>query len=111
MPRYIVKLHDHYFEWSTIVDAPVTFGMTLDEFTEYYEAEYGHDGMRDLPERLARVEEYGTSGLCGQTPNDLISGYNRAGPDECYLTLNEVYLAYCLHQPILNGWLVPERDE
>jgi len=28
MPRYIIKLEDYYLEWSTVVDAPVTFGAT-----------------------------------------------------------------------------------
>ena len=63
--RYIIKLStprgDRYLEWSTIVDAPVTYGMPLDEFTAYYRDQYGAEGMRALPERMARVEAKGTS--------------------------------------------------
>ena len=65
MPRYIIKLPtpigDRYLEWSSIVDAPITYGLTLEEFTDYYRSEYGDQGMRDLPDRMARVEATGTS--------------------------------------------------
>lgn len=67
MSRYIIKLtdkrdlKDYYLEWSTIVDAPVTYGMYLEGFKAYYQQEYGRSGMRELPERLKRVEEKGTS--------------------------------------------------
>lgn len=57
MGRYILKIKDHYLEWSTVVDAPVTFGMLLPEFKEYYRDEYGRDGYRELKHRLERVEE------------------------------------------------------
>jgi hypothetical protein len=40
MGRFICKFEDkddvYYLEWSTVVDAPVTFGMSLEEFKEYY---------------------------------------------------------------------------
>lgn len=61
MPRYICKINNKYFEWSTVVDAIVTDLMTLDEFKEYYQQQYGKEGMRDLPDRLERVESKGTS--------------------------------------------------
>jgi hypothetical protein len=65
MPTYIVKLSkdgvDRYFEWSTVVDAPTTYGMALDEFREYYREHYGESGMEQLPGRLARVEKTGCS--------------------------------------------------
>lgn len=48
MPRYIIKIKDKYFEWSTIVDAPVTNGMSLTEFRSYYQSEYGEDAMKNL---------------------------------------------------------------
>lgn len=78
MPRYIVKLNGYYFEYSTIIDAPVTFGMKLEDFKEYYQEKYGLDGMRILDERLDRVEKYGTSSCDKETADEMLSG-NRAG--------------------------------
>lgn len=105
MGRGIVKIKDHYLEWSTIVDAPVTFGMSLAELEEHIRYEYGRSGLRDLPERLARVEQYGTS-FIGTSVEDVLRG-NRAGPDEQALTADEIYQAYCLCEPIRDGWRVP----
>lgn len=79
MPRYIIKLNDYYFEWSSIVDAPVTFGMKLEDFKEYYQEAYGIERMRDLDYRLERIEMFGTSSVTPTTPWDMIKG-NRAGP-------------------------------
>lgn len=83
MSRYIIKLtdkrdlKDYYLEWSTIVDAPVTYGMTLDGFKIYYQGEYGISGMRDLPERLKRVEEKGTSAFSPfDSVEDTLSAYD-----------------------------------
>lgn len=81
MPRYILKLDKWYFEWSTIVDAPVTFALTLDAFKEYYQTEYGLQGMKGLPARLEQVENYGTSAIPSQTADQLIQ-FNRAGDNE-----------------------------
>jgi len=104
MPKFIVKLEGYYFEYSTIVDAPVTFGMSLDEFKEYYQVEYGRQGMNGLPERLERVEAKGSSAIDREDATDTLSG-NRAGPNESELTVEQIYQAYCLRQPILDGWL------
>lgn len=41
MPRFIIKLTDpkdglsYYLIWSTVVDAPVTYGLSLDEIKEW----------------------------------------------------------------------------
>lgn len=67
MPTHLIKIHDYqtdrdfYLEWSTIVDAPITWGMSLEEFTLYYRQKYGTAGMRDFPNRMARTEERGCS--------------------------------------------------
>ena len=103
MGKYIIKLGDYYLEWSTVVDAPVTYGMTLDEFKGYYEWEYGQQGMYTLPGRLERVEEKGTSCYDDSDVDATIIG-NRAGPDETELTKDEIYRAYCLRQPV-RGWI------
>lgn len=106
MGRYIVRLGEYYLEWSTVVDAPITFGMKIDEFKKYYLAEYGHSGMTELPQRLKRADAYGTSSHERVTAASLIE-INRAGPDEDELTQDEIYTVYCLQQPIRNGWIVP----
>lgn len=94
MPRYIVHQDGWFFEWSTIVDAPVTFGMKLDEFKEYYRDQYGAEGFRDLGERLDRALAKGTSSHM-ETGDELMDGYNRAGYRETYLTIPEIIRIYC----------------
>ena len=100
MPRYILKLHDdkfgkdYYMEWSTIVDAPVTYGVSLKEFKEYYQAEYGNEGMKELDNRMKRVEAKGTSSLIDDSGDDLIM-HNRAGEDEVSLTKEELLEVFC----------------
>lgn len=73
MPRYIVKIAGKYLEWSTVVDAHVTYPMTLDEFREYYKERYGTEGMRDLGDRLGRVETRGTSSFLHKSAEDTVS--------------------------------------
>lgn len=102
MPRYIVKFQDkqnnkdYYLEWSTIVDAPVTYGMSLTEFKEYYKIKYGLEGLKDLPERLQRVETNGTSAH-NYDLDELIAD-NRAGKDETELSMEEIVEDYCRNQ-------------
>lgn len=68
MGKFIIKIHDHYLEWSTIVDAPITLGMSLDEFRAYYQDMYGRaDAMYGLPDRIARADATGTSALFGKS--------------------------------------------
>jgi len=93
MPNAIIKIKDKYFEWSTVVDAPVTYGMTKDELYEYIKERYGREGLQELPERLARVEKFGTSFHWNTTLDELFES-NRAGEDETYLTKEEIYAEY-----------------
>lgn len=108
MGRFIVKLREHYLEWSTIVDAPITYGMTLDELKEYIRDEYGNEGMEQLPARLERLEAKGTSALHEQSAESAI-WLNRAGPDESTLTMMGIYRHYCLDEPVQDEWIVPGR--
>ena len=94
MPRHIIKLRDKYLEWSTIVDAPLTPGLTLEQLQEHIGNKYGLDRLKYLPSRLERVEKYGTSKLEGVSVADLIAG-NRAGENETRLTEDEIYEQYC----------------
>ncbi len=98
MPTYILKMsgegRDFYLEWSTVVDAPITQGMSLDEFKAYYQKEYGDRGMRDLPERLERVERTGCSAMV-ESLDDVLS-INYAGDDGETITKEEIFKKYCL---------------
>ena len=89
MPRYVCKLDGLYFEWSTVVDAPVTHGMTLSEFEAYYRDKYGSDGFARLPDRLMRADRKGTSSEIHEGIDELIRG-NRAGEDESEATRGEI---------------------
>lgn len=93
MTGIIVKLADKYLIWSSVVDAPVTYGMTLDELTEYIREEEGKVGLSELPARLKRVEQTGTSHVNGLTPAELILG-NRAGYNETCLDMDELIQRY-----------------
>lgn len=101
MPQYIVKLRgdgtDYFMEWSTIVDAPVTHGMSWEEFEEYYRRKYREAGMAELPARMERVNKNGTSSLDQLTARQLISG-NRAGSGETELTTAQIIDAYCVRK-------------
>lgn len=101
MPRFIVKLtdkdKDYYLHWSTIVNAPISYGMPLDEFKEYYKEKYGQDCLYDLERSLNQVEKRGVNSW-EETPETLISG-NRAGKDEKTLTMSQIIKHYCRERP------------
>ncbi len=97
--RTIVKLtdeagQDFYMEWSSIVDAPVTYGLSLEEFKAHYREEYGARGMCELDGRLARVEAKGTSAYYYKSAADAIA-FNRAGLKEALLTEQEIIHWFC----------------
>ena len=93
MSRCIIKINDKYFEWSTIVDAPVTYGMDKSELKTYIKNEYGNEGLRKLPQRLKRVEKRGASWVDGHDLDYTIA-FNRAGENESELTKQEIYEKY-----------------
>ncbi|RYD66587.1 MAG: hypothetical protein EOP83_04680 [Verrucomicrobiaceae bacterium] len=98
MPKYIVHQDGWFFEWSTVVDAPTTFGMKLDEFKEYYRDHYGSEGMRELGERLDRAITKGTSSFMDTSGQSLMDGFNRAGYRETYLSIPEIVRIYCVER-------------
>lgn len=102
MGRYIVKLADrqhktdYYMEWSTVVDAPVTWGMTLDNFKEYYIEEYGKSSVDELEKRLLRVEERGCSAMFDDL--DSLIQTNRAKEGGGKATKTYILDNYCRKQ-------------
>lgn len=97
MGKYIVQRDGWYFEWSTVSDAPSTFGMRRGDFEAYYRDEYGRKGAEDLPSRLGRADAVGTSALDCASAEAVIS-CNRAGYGETKLTLDEIVQIYCVEQ-------------
>lgn len=100
MPRHIIKLTDpatstdYYLEWSTIVDSPITYGMSLEEFKEYYKEEYGRQGMLDLDQRLALVEKNGISTMDNRHTLDWLLNTH---VDK--LTEQQILEKYCINRP------------
>lgn len=93
MPHYIIKLEDKYIVWSTIVDAPISRGLSKEKLSQYIEFHYGEGGLSDLPERLKRVEEKGVSSMLHASVDELIA-YNRAGANESCLTKEQIIEQY-----------------
>jgi hypothetical protein len=98
MAGIIVKLRDGdatwYLEWFSRVEAPVTYGMTRQEFEAWYRDEYGRAGMAEFEARMERVERTGCSSAVGQTVEGLIA-LNRAGDGGKALTRDEIVHKYC----------------
>jgi len=101
MPHYICKMNGDvvkdwtkgqtcYIVWSEVVDAPITYGMTLEELKDWL-VDNGEDS--DLEARMERVEKKGTSAM-DYTSFEEIAKFNRAGPREECLSLEELTEAY-----------------
>jgi hypothetical protein len=104
MPTFPIKLAtvigDRYLMWSTIVDAPVTYGMEREEFLAWYKDEYGARGEVD-PIIMYSVDKHGLPPLAltyWKTIRNLVA-YNRAGDDEATISLGEIIRRYCIEIP------------
>lgn len=100
MSRGIVSLRDAdgtlwYFEWSTIVDAPVTYRMTRAELEQYVSGYEGADGVRELALRMERVDSKGASFRDDDRASVLL--LNKAGPDDGHLS--EAQICECYASP------------
>lgn len=104
MGQCIVKLEKEgheprYLIWSSICDAPYTYGMELEEFTSFYREEYGRsDFKQNFDARMKRVEEKGTSSMIDRSAAAVMRT-NRAGPNETELTLDEIWIKYVDERP------------
>ena len=106
MSWIIVKVRDKYLVQSTVVDAPITFGMTLDELLDFYMEEMGRSCVESpsFHQSLRRLASYGTTCLLYKSAEETLEG-NHAGPNGEELTFEEIYKAYVLREPIRGGWL------
>lgn len=98
MGRCLIEVAGKYLEWSTVVDAPVTYGMTEDELRDYYAREYGGEAVRRLPETLERVRARGTSSYVSRSREETIAR-NRAGENGEEISLSEIARRYCGESP------------
>jgi hypothetical protein len=84
--RVIIKLEGKYLEWSTVADAPTTFGMSREDCIAL---------LKDAPDaarRLARADSTGTSAV--DVSLDALLEGNRAGPNETCLSRAELLEFY-----------------
>lgn len=93
MGRCLIKIKDLYFEWSTVVDAPVTYGMTLEELKTYVKEKRGTEGLAELPSELENIERQGTSCYTNYTLKELLH-HNAAGENEKSISINAIYERY-----------------
>lgn len=83
---------DYYFEWSTLTNAPITYGMPLDEFGEYYHQVYGEEGVNGFLERMKRVFKKGISTI--QYDLTTLLSTNRAGENGAHISNEEILERY-----------------
>lgn len=77
MPKVICRFEDLYFEYSTVVDRPVSKAMKIADFKMYYEHVHGKPAAFD-DARFSRVEAKGTSSLLDANLEEVIA-HNRYG--------------------------------
>lgn len=84
MARIFIRLQNLYCEWSTIVDAPVSYMMNAGELIAYIEKRYGEQGLREAEASLANLKDHGTSCCYPWSPAQIIAN-NRAGENSTEL--------------------------
>lgn len=89
-----------YVIWSSIVDAPVTYGCTMKQIKNFWKEEYGRSGLESLEHALQ-------SGAKRIFTIQEASTVNRAGKGETHLTVAQIVDYYFVRkgkgpQPV--GW-------
>lgn len=104
MGQSLIKLIDpldqkeYWLVWSTVVDAPITYGLSLDELREYWREEYGRSGMDGLERSIELANETGFSSRIRKSLEDVICA-NHAADDGSELTLEQIIQKYCRDRP------------
>lgn len=93
MPKIICHLpNGNFLEWSTVVDAPTTYGVPRGEFDEYARKQYGNHYFET--EHEARMELAVQNGTSSRVPRptsfEELIAHNHAGPDGACLSLEEI---------------------
>lgn len=106
MPRHIIRIRDHYLLWSDVIDAPVGIcnENNLDSLCNlyFYDREPSKAELEFFDKLVERIKHHSTSHPELTSVEDFVR-FNRAGPGERRLTVDEIYKVYCLKQP-LEGW-------
>lgn len=98
MGRCIAYNDGLFIEWSTVVDAPVTFGMTEAELRDHIGRRYGEEGLEVADARIERAKRLGTSWIGRDENFDELVSYNRAGPNETCLSKDQLVRIYMVEK-------------
>lgn len=110
MGHTLVKLHDHYLVWSSIVDAPIQIFESLRDLKLWATRKYGSHYLELNYFDFEKLEMTGTSRKDHENAERTMR-YNRAGPHEECLTIEGIYKFYCLELDFDKAWIVPEETE
>lgn len=112
MGRFVCHHEGYFFEWSTVVDAPVTYGVDLEQFTDYYRSRYGElDFEHEWPKRLERALATGCSSRIDRDLRSMVS-FNHAGFEGTCLTFEQIIQIYCVEKrPPVEGEGVPIQPD
>ena len=122
--RCIIKLvgedkREWFMEWSSVVDAPLTYGMNLEGLADHVRYNHGQAGIDELPARMERVDKRGHSMNLDawelKHGGDLecveyITSGNRAGVGETTLTNVQIIAMYCERTGDITG-TDPHEDD
>lgn len=104
MARITLKIGGKYLEYSTVLDKPITRGMTLEEYEKFYRDEYGNYGWsNDFAHNFGLADQFGSS---VREDAETVIQFNIAGPNDRELTVDEMDRLYCQLESI-DGWSVP----
>ena len=92
--RYLIKLENWYFEWSTGVKSPITDAMSKEELEEYYFRTYGDNPTtrKEWEEKIVRVESKGIGSELDSV-DELIEDNSAGAYNEC-LTKKQIIKRY-----------------
>lgn len=113
MGRFLIRVDTdqgpRYLDYSTIVDAPITNGMTREECSAYLLEENGRRYEHEIEPSIARADAHGTSCRSATSATEAIL-CNRAGPNETKATLAEIVERYCPGLHLKLGPAIVKRD-
>lgn len=89
MAHTICRCSDYYYEWSSVVDAPISYRLTQED---------AYALLACQPERLVRLKAFGTTARSGGKYRPEAESFNRAGPNEEWLTPDGINAMYADEQ-------------
>ena len=92
-----------WLEWSTVVDAPVTYGMTEAQLGEHIMTTQGSDGLGRLSRRMEVARSRGGLASTSFLDYERDVDHNRAGAKETSITIAQLIDVYCHRKPNIFG--------